>query len=153
MNSQNEYAKGVGKAFAIANTIIKTQEGAQAAYSAMAGIPFVGPALGMAAAAAVIADGTARLSTIRGAKTGITEVPGIGSNDTFGPVALAPGERVVDGPTNEDLKAMIAMVMSGGGGGGGKMELTVRFEPEEFMDFIETKLVERDRLGQSQMAG
>lgn len=144
--SQNSFAKGVGKAFAVANTIIKTQEGAQAAYAAMAGIPFVGPALGAAAAAAVIADGAARISTIRGAQTGITEVPGIGTRDTFGPVALAPGERVVPGETNQDLKKAISMILEGGGGGGGSVVEVHLSSKEGFMDWIETQIVQRRRL-------
>jgi hypothetical protein len=150
-DSQNAYAKNVGKAFAVANTIIKTQEGAQAAYAAMAGIPFVGPALGYAAAAAVIADGATRLSAIRGAKGGITEVPGIGGRDTFGPVALAPGERVVPGETNQDLKAAIGMIMNGEAGGGGRIVVELHFKGgmENLMDVIETKLVEREREGVS----
>lgn len=150
-SSQNEYAKGVGKAFAVANTIIKTQEGAQAAYSAMAGIPFVGPALGAAAAAAVIADGASRISQIRGAQTGITEVPGIGSRDSFGPVALAPGERVVPGETNQDLKAMIAMVLEQGGvGGGGQVHVTIELKGEAGQLF-EAQVLERRALGVSQI--
>lgn len=146
-NSQNAYAKTVGKSFAVANTIMKMHEGAQAAYSAMAGIPFIGPALGVAAAAAVIADGTARISAIRGARGGITEVPGIGSSDTFGPVALAPGERVVPGETNQDLKKAIAMIMEGGGGGQ-PINIMIQVSPADgFMDMFEAKIVERQRLG------
>jgi len=150
-NSQNEYSKTVGKAFAVANTIIKTQEGAQAAYAALAGIPLIGPGLGAAAAAAVIADGASRIATIRGAQTGITEVPGIGTRDSFGPVALAPGERVVDGPTNQDLKAAIARILSNEVGGGGQMEVVISLK-DGLMDFIETQLVQRRSLGVGQGA-
>lgn len=146
-SSQNAYAKTVGKGFAVANTFIKTQEGAQAAYSALAGIPFIGPALGAAAAAAVIADGAARISAIRGAATGITEVPGIGSRDTFGPVALAPGERVVPGETNQDLKAAIDQILSGGGTGGGVVVEVHLSTKEGFMDWIDTQIVQRNRIG------
>lgn len=147
-SSQNSYAKTVGKGFAVANTFIKTQEGAQAAYSALAGIPFIGPALGAAAAAAVIADGAARISAIRGAATGITEVPGIGSRDTFGPVALAPGERVVPGETNQDLKAAIDQILSGGAGGNVVVEVHLSTK-EGFMDWIDVQTVQRQRLGVS----
>lgn len=151
-NSQNEYSKTVGKAFAVANTIIKTQEGAQAAYAALAGIPLIGPGLGAAAAAAVIADGASRIATIRGAQTGITEVPGIGTRDTFGPVALAPGERVVDGPTNQDLKAAIARILSeDSGGGGGRVEVEISLK-DGLMDFIEAQIVQRRSLGFGQGA-
>lgn len=53
------------KSAAIAQAIIDTYKGATSAYSAMAGIPYVGPALGVAAATAAIAAGIARVATIR----------------------------------------------------------------------------------------
>lgn len=151
-NSQNAYAKAIGKAAAVAHTIIHTQEGAQAAYAALAGIPYVGPFLGAAAAAAVIADGAVRLANIRGAKTGITEVPGVGSSDNFGPVALAPGERVVDSDTNKDLKLLIATMLAGGGNrGGGAVAIELSMK-DNVIDFIEARLIERQRLNFAQGA-
>ena len=42
----------------------KTYEGAQLAFTALAGIPYIGPALGLAAAAAAIVAGLARVSMI-----------------------------------------------------------------------------------------
>lgn len=56
------------KAAAITQTIIETYKGAQAAFSALAPIPIVGPALGTAAAAAAIGAGMARVSAIRSAR-------------------------------------------------------------------------------------
>lgn len=53
------------KTAAIAQAVIDTYKGATSAYSAMAGIPYVGPALGVAAATAAIAAGIARVATIR----------------------------------------------------------------------------------------
>lgn len=53
------------KAFAISQAIIDTYTSAQKAYFALAGIPFVGPALGVAAAAAAVAAGMARVNAIR----------------------------------------------------------------------------------------
>ena len=52
------------KAMSIASTIISTYEGAQKAYTSMAGIPYVGPALGIAAAAIAVAGGLARVALI-----------------------------------------------------------------------------------------
>lgn len=54
----------VYKAFAIAQTAISTYEGAVAAYKAMAGIPVVGPFLGVAAAAALTAYGLGNIARI-----------------------------------------------------------------------------------------
>lgn len=54
----------VGKGFATAQALIDTYSAANSAYSAMAGIPVVGPALGAAAAAAAIAAGIANVKKI-----------------------------------------------------------------------------------------
>lgn len=56
------------KAAAITQTIIETYKGAQAAFSSLASIPIVGPALGAAAAAAAVAGGLARVGQIRSAR-------------------------------------------------------------------------------------
>lgn len=58
------------KAFAIAETIIQTYRAAQGAYAAMANIPVVGPALGVAAAAAAIASGMARVKQMSSMQPG-----------------------------------------------------------------------------------
>jgi hypothetical protein len=103
----------IGKSAAIAQTTIDTYRGAQAAAASLAGIPFVGPALAAAAAAAFITAGIARIATIEGVPlaTGITEVPSGFNNDSF-PARLSSGERVVDSDTNKDLK----LFLSGAGG-------------------------------------
>lgn len=56
------------KAAAITQTIIETYKGAQAAFSALAPIPIVGPVLGGVAAAAAVAAGMARVGQIRSAR-------------------------------------------------------------------------------------
>ena len=65
MISENRKMFNIGKAAAISQTIIETYVGAQKAFSALAGIPIIGPALGAAAAAAAILGGMARVSAIR----------------------------------------------------------------------------------------
>ncbi|CAA0254554.1 hypothetical protein V2605_03500 [Tenacibaculum maritimum] len=59
----------VGKAAAIAETTINTYKAATAAYSAMAGIPIVGPALGAVAAGLAVAAGIANVRKITSTKT------------------------------------------------------------------------------------
>lgn len=54
----------IAKAAAIAQTIIQTYQGAQQAFTALSAIPVVGPGLGVAAAAAAVAGGLARVSAI-----------------------------------------------------------------------------------------
>ncbi|AUR95362.1 coil containing protein [Vibrio phage 1.206.O._10N.222.51.B10] len=56
------------KATAIVNTTIATYESATQAYKALAGIPYVGPALGAAAAGAAVGAGLANVSAIQSAR-------------------------------------------------------------------------------------
>lgn len=50
---------------AIVDTLVSTYEGAQKAYASLAGIPIVGPGLGIAAAGVAVAAGLARVDNIR----------------------------------------------------------------------------------------
>ena len=56
------------KAFAIAQALISTYQGATSAYASLATIPYVGPALGAAAAAAAIAMGLQQVAAIKAQK-------------------------------------------------------------------------------------
>jgi hypothetical protein len=70
MQSGNKKQFEIGKAAAKAQVVISTYKGAQEAYSALAGIPIVGPALGIAAAGAAVAAGGIRLQAINSASFG-----------------------------------------------------------------------------------
>jgi hypothetical protein len=74
MASESKKMFEVGKAAAMAETIVSTYSAAQKAYQAMAGIPVVGPALGAAAAAAAVLDGTTRLNAIKSTQFGSRSV-------------------------------------------------------------------------------
>lgn len=77
----------IGKVGAIGETIISTYVGAQKAYAAMAGIPYVGPALGVAAAAAAVLAGMARVAAIRSTSFGSASgSPVLSSGGFSGPV-------------------------------------------------------------------
>lgn len=65
MNSESRKMFEIGKAAAIGNTVMSTVQSAQSAYAAMAGIPIVGPALGIAAATAAGLAGMQRVQAIR----------------------------------------------------------------------------------------
>lgn len=76
------------KAFAIAETTIQTYKAAQGAYAALAPIPVVGPALAVAAAAAAIVAGLARVKQIAsmepgGTATGSTISAGGTANSSY----------------------------------------------------------------------
>lgn len=55
----------IAQAAAIAQATIKTYEAATSAYAALAGIPYIGPALGAAAAGAAIVAGAANIAQIK----------------------------------------------------------------------------------------
>ena len=69
----------VGKAAAAAATTISTYQAATSAYAALAPIPIVGPALGIAAAAAAVVSGLANVKKILATQPGSTPS---GSSDT-----------------------------------------------------------------------
>jgi hypothetical protein len=71
----------VGKGLAIAQTTISTYAGAQAAFSSLAAIPIVGPALGAIAAAAAVVSGIANVKKIVSVKApgAVSSTPAISS--------------------------------------------------------------------------
>jgi hypothetical protein len=133
----------ISKGAAVAQAFINAKLASLQALASPPGPPATVPiskailASGMASAGAIAA------TAIRGLQHGLTEVPRGGGRDSFGPVMLDGGERVVDRGTNSDLKSAIAMILSGQGGG----NITVEISPKDgFMDFLEAKLYERQRL-------
>lgn len=76
MDSENKKQFEIGKKAAAAQAIIDTIASAQAAYKSLAGIPVVGPALGVAAAGAATVAGMMRLQQINSTSFGSTTVPG-----------------------------------------------------------------------------
>lgn len=104
MQTENKKMFEIGKAAAIAGTVINTIESAQKSFNALAGIPIIGPALGTAAAAAAIAGGMARVqqlsSTTMGGGGGGLAGGGGGAGSTAGGGQPAPVENVIDASFN-----------------------------------------------------
>ena len=123
MGKKNKTFFRLYQATAIAETIISTFEGAQKAFSALAGIPYVGPALGVAAAAAAIAAGMARVSSIASQKPGGAK---------HGAVTNRPTNLIIgEGAKNEavvplDNGMQIPVNMKNGGGGGQTVNVTIQ---------------------------
>ncbi|XAI95667.1 tail tape measure-like protein [Microcystis phage Mae-JY22] len=91
----------IGKAGAIAETIIQTYRAAQGAYAALASIPVVGPGLGAAAAAAAIAVGFARVQAIRSTSFGSANgSPVLSSGGYSGPVTEAGTPVAIPAPAS-----------------------------------------------------
>lgn len=95
-NSKNSKMKAIGKAAALANIAIDTARGAVSAYTSLAPIPIVGPGLGIAAAAALVAYGAERITQVNSAQRGgiVPNSVGGGSRDRV-PMLLEPDELVV----------------------------------------------------------
>lgn len=94
--SENEKMAKIGQAAAIVETTINTYAAATAAYKAMAGIPYVGPALGVAAAGAAIVAGMANVSAIKSQSAGGYEHGGMIPAGKIGMLEGAP--EFVRGP-------------------------------------------------------
>lgn len=96
--SENKAMFAVAKAAAIASATIETITAAQRAFSAMAGIPIVGPALGAVAAGAAIGAGMARVAKIRSQSMG-------GARQYGGPVAAGSMYRINENGAPEVFNA------------------------------------------------
>lgn len=117
-NSSNKKMAAVGKAAAIAQATIDTYKAANGAYSAMASIPYVGPALAVAAAAAAIAAGlnnVAQISGIQLAEGGLVKavtggVPAVvgegGSDEAVLPLDNARAMQRIGGAIAEESGAV-----------------------------------------------
>lgn len=68
-SSGNSKLAAIGKAAAIANATIDTYKAATGAYASLASIPYVGPALGAAAAGAAVIAGLAQVAQIKATTT------------------------------------------------------------------------------------
>ena len=116
LGQQSKAAFAAWKAFSIVNAIIDTYTGAQKAFTSLAGIPIVGPALGAAAAGVAIAAGMMRVNMIRNQQYQGREKGGsITANTPYivgerGPELIVPhrGGNVI--PNNQ-----LAGAMGGGG--------------------------------------
>ena len=116
---ENEEAANAYKAIATAQAIIDTFAAANAAYKAMAGIPYVGPALGIAASAAAIASGVANVASIQSQTFATGGV--VGGNSFSGDNVSArvnSGEMILNRSQQQNLFNAIDSGNVGGGGGG-----------------------------------
>ena len=116
LGQQSKAAFAAWKAFSIVNAIIDTYTGAQKAFTSLAGIPIIGPALGAAAAGVAIAAGMMRVNMIRNQQYQGREKGGsITANTPYivgerGPELVVPHRGGTVIPNNQLSSAM------GGGG-------------------------------------
>jgi hypothetical protein len=150
-NSQNATLKAIGKAAAVANIIIKTGESAMNIYAGFSTIPIIGPALGIAGAAAAIAFGAEQVGKVLAAADGGLIEGGIKGMDSV-PALLMPGELVVPTQNYDEVINAVAASRAGSGRRGDEessfAHLIVEFKGE-IAEFVEAKLIERRRLNLS----
>lgn len=119
----------IAKAAAIAQTTIKTYESATSAYAALAGIPYIGPALGAAAAGAAIAAGFANVQAIKaqddsGGYAGAFATGGFIPAGKYG-IAGESGPEFVQGPAMITSAASTADRLANPGAGGASVEVNI----------------------------
>lgn len=136
MASKNKTAFEIGKKAAIANATIQMYQSAVGAFNAMVGIPFIGPALAVAAAGAAIAAGTVQIANINSQKfnaggqadSGMDSVPQNLGGKSF---ILSAGERVVQPTANKDLTEFLNKEklnnQAGARGGGNNYNVTLNY--------------------------
>lgn len=108
--SKSNELKTIGKAAAVAQIAIATAESAMNIYRGFSTIPIIGPALGVAGAAAAVAFGAERTSTVLAAATGGLVEGGIPGRDSV-PALLEPGELVVP---RRNFNDVVGAVQGGG---------------------------------------
>lgn len=156
--SENATQKTIGKAAALVQIGLNTQKGAIAAYSALAGIPVVGPALGAAAAAALVAFGIERAAKVQAAQAGGL-VAGTGFGDRV-PFLLEPGELITPRQNFEEVITAVADQRATRREAEGvteptpeeanQQEILVGFDGEEAADVLTIRQNEQTFLGVSQ---
>ena len=152
-SSSNSTLKGIGKVSAIATVIIKTAESAMNIFAGFSTIPIIGPALGIAGAAAAVAFGGEQIGKINSAQTGGLVTGGIMGRDSV-PTMLAPGEIVI--PSR--LASSFDNLSQGGGVVGddffnekqNNVNLMIGFEGNEAANIITIRQNEDRALGTSQ---
>lgn len=146
--SKNAELKAIGKAAAIANITIQTAQAAMAIFAGFSAIPIVGVPLGIIGAAAAVIFGAEQISDVISAADGGMITGGIPGKDSV-PVMAMPGELVVPQRNFDEVVNSVAAQRqasnSSGGGGGGYAEIVISLK-DDLMDFIETKMLERQRL-------
>lgn len=131
------------KAAAITQTIIETYKGAQAAFSSLAPIPIVGPALGAAAAAAAVAGGLARVGQIRSAREQGGNLA-VGQAST---IAERKAEVIVPASASRVRTAeQMRQIMGENGGNGGIKSLNIVNQTTGRIDEVQQQQNDRGEL-------
>jgi hypothetical protein len=148
--SSNETLKGIGKVAAIANIVIKTAESAMNVYNGFSTIPIIGPALGIAGAAAAVAFGAEQIGQVRKARKGMVITGGVPGVDSV-PVIAQQNELISPAQNFEEVigsvRAKRAADEITGGSGGGMVGIHVTYDSPEASQIVTVRQVEDSALG------
>lgn len=155
-NSESNSLKSIGKAAAVSQIAIKTAESAINIYRGFSTIPFIGPALGIAGAAAAVAFGAEQTRKVLAAQRGGLVEGGIPGRDSV-PSLLEPGELVVP---RSNFEEVIQAVQGARAEAGGDTDvdsdeqtpgavISVDFQSEEASQIITAQETEDRALGVS----
>lgn len=106
-NSSHSELKAVGQVAATSQIVIKTAEAAMNIFAGFSTIPFIGPALGIAAAAAAIAYGAEQIGRVWAAREGGVMAGGIAGRDSI-PTLMMPGELITPTQNFEEVIGSVA---------------------------------------------
>jgi hypothetical protein len=123
--SKNSTLKAIGKAAAVASITISTAESAMNIFKGFSTIPIIGPALGLAGAAAAVAFGAERIGQVVSAADGGLITGGVPGRDSV-PAMLMPGELVV--PKRNFEQVVGAVRGDSGSNNGDVAEILTRIE-------------------------
>lgn len=146
-SSGNRTLAAIGKAAAIADATIKGHQAVQSAYAWGTGVG--GPAIGASFAALAGAATAVNIAKIAGValnKGGTVPGSMVGPNRDSVPAMLTPGEEVI----NRDTANRLRSFLDNQDGGAMRIEITLK---DELVEFVEAKIIERQRTGRSLLQG
>lgn len=155
--SSNSTLKGIGKAAAVADIVMKTAQSAMNIYAGFSTIPIVGPALGIAGAAAAIAFGGEQIGKVTAAASGGLLTGGISGVDSI-PVLAQRNELISPAQSFEEVigsvramrEAERQMEATGVGvGQGGAQMVMIGFDGKEASQVLTARQIADESLGTS----
>lgn len=161
--SHNATLKQIGKVAAVANIIMKGAESMMNVYAGFSTIPIIGPALGIAAAAAVALFTAERVSTVTAAQDGGLLTGGMRGVDSI-PVLAQHGELVSPTSSFEEVIGSVRAAREAQklqdrlgepgfenvGVTGGQSSVLIGFDGREASQVLTVRQIEDEALGISQ---
>lgn len=151
--SSNSTLKSIGKTAALANIVIHTAESAMNIFAGFSTIPIVGPALGVAGAAAAVAFGAEQFQKVNAAADGGVARGGVPGVDSI-PFLLQDQEIVSPAQSFDEVVGSVRaqreaqrMQEEGLAPGGGSAAVMIGFDGKEASQVLTVRQIEDNALG------